>query len=331
MLTISNLSFRPLPTQSSRIQVKSARRLKTSEYATTFEEVERFCNAHYGQGNDDFPLQIFLLPGLYTGVIGIKLDYLTLTGFGPYTVIQGRQSAIKIFSTHVQLENLTIRSQMFALEVSGNNNLIQNLRTDCQNVMLGIDLCGADNCLEAFSSISHISKSELEFKLELEEFTAFHQMDVQPSVPRFVMLSGLRSKVVGSNCSILLYKPNSTMVPRLCLTKFIVNHNSNEVNNVNFDEALNCKSDSSVPPLPQSGAWLYVQTQTAIVTQCCFVEMKVERMFNKFESVFVPGLTSIDGSDHEFTNCKFGHVTDESEDTVMTECITIPEWYKLVS
>lgn len=98
-----------------------------------------------------------------------------------------------------------------------------------------------------------------------------------------------------------------------------------------FDEASAARLGVIVP----IGAILKVQCKGLEVSQSCFSQLHFKKKpsqlrQNVFKKVAVVNSVVIKGSKNKFENCRFAKVTDEGVNTVMSGCVTVPEWLAIL-
>lgn len=299
-------------------------------YATSCRTVNCYCSTdeeeHRRQLDD--PIEIMLLPGEYFWDIIVARNYLKLTGFGPYTILKGCHSALKLPFNHIILENLTIQTTMFVLDVTGDDNLVKNIHTTSENKMFGLDVSGEDNTFENFYSQSLCASSSSD-SCQFAAFCETLEVGFSPFPARFVWLRGRRNKISTFKCTFLFNTP-TPVIPQRYQTKFKITGHDNKIEDVNIEEASRIFDESTSSRLSSLvssiGVGLSVDANRAVVTRCSFFNLEVNGECHDFEKVVAVASTTVKGSRHKFKNCKFGVVIDDSKDSVKTECVTVPEW-----
>lgn len=110
------------------------------------------------------------------------------------------------------------------------------------------------------------------------------------------------------------------------VTIFYMLGEGNIVKNVNFKVASELGRDSM-------GARLFISTKDAgiRVSQSCFSSLCILKgRSSYFRKVDVIGENEIKGFDHKFEDCRFGDMIDSGTNTIMSGCVTVPEWLDML-
>lgn len=332
--------FRRTPApENPRIPLTMEKRNKIAHYVSSSETLNGFCK-DVSQNQEVDHLEVVLLPGDYFGDMTVSRNHLKLSGFGPYTILQGLHSALCINAEQTTLDNITILSTMFILEIPGDNNVVRNVRLGLGNRMFGLEVDGDNNTLQNFHSNSYspFDGSQLEFKSDMSKFTEFCQFrglgtfcpELYPA--RFVSLFGNCNKIFTFNFK---FESNSTIpvVPLRYQTAFFVRGKDSIIHDVNFE--VSKFFEKSVPNiLPRMGARLNVwdvDEGKTEVSCCCFAELQVNGKDVNFANVAIVSSATIKGSGHKFMGCKFGQIVFDGDSGIkIVDCKEVPEWHQVV-